>query len=235
MPSLLTIEIDRFTYNQATPGVLEGFRLGIGDGELVGLMGANGCGKSTLLQILAGDLPLAHGRMESRVGPERISFIYQDYRRSLFPWMSAAENIRLPLRIRGDLAPAEALVANLKAEFGLGYDLGKLPRLLSGGEQQKICVLRALVESPRLLLMDEVCSAMDYASRLHFLSTLRKRLKSEGTSALMVSHSAEETMLFADRVVLLAPGGRNAFEILDCQHKDDYLNHLNAIHTHFLG
>lgn len=234
MSSLFTIEINRFAYDGAVMGILEGFHLEIKEGEIVGLMGPNGCGKSTLLQIIAGDLPLQGGHMQSRLNSGDISFIYQDYRRSLFPWMTAHENIRLPLRIRGGNRAAARLIDELTKEFGLGYDLNKLPRLLSGGEQQKICVLRALVESPRLLLMDEVCSAMDYGSRLHFLSTLRKRLLSTATSALMVSHSAEETLLFADRIVLLDQGGGTPVELRECQREEAYLDHINAIHAHFL-
>lgn len=235
MPSLLSIEIGRFTYDGADTGILEGLKFTLEAGELVGLMGPNGCGKSTLLHLVAGDLPLRHGHIHTSLSPHEISFIYQDYRRSLFPWMSARENIRLPLRIRGANGTALSRIDDLTQEFALSYDLDRLPRLLSGGEQQKICVLRALVESPRVLLMDEVCSAMDYASRLHFLGTLRKRLKSSGTGAIMVSHSAEETLLFADRVVLLAPRGASSRELRDCQNADEYLNHIHAIHAHFLG
>ena len=227
-------EIDHFAYDGAETSILDGVRLEIEEGKLVGLMGPNGCGKSTLLQLIAGDLPLQHGRLTGRIGTGEISFIYQDYRRSLFPWKSAYENIRLPLRIRGGKAQSEGLIELLKQEFALGYDLRKLPRFLSGGEQQKICVLRALVESPKLLLMDESCSAMDYSSRLHFLKTLRKRLKRDKVAALCVSHSAEETLLFADRVLLLSSKGALAEELTECQCKEKFAQHINTIHARFL-
>jgi len=234
MAAFFKAEIDRFVYDGSETTILDDFRLEMEEGELVGLMGPNGCGKSTLLQLIAGDLPLQHGRMTGSIGSGQVSFIYQDYRKSLFPWKSAYENIRLPLRIRGGNGQAEGLIESLKQEFALGYDLRKLPRFLSGGEQQKICVLRALVESPRLLLMDESCSAMDYSSRLHFLTTLRKRLKRDQVAALFVSHSAEETLLFADRVLLLSSKGALAAELTECQCKEKFAHHINTIHAHFL-
>lgn len=235
MPTFFRAEIDRFAYERSNTAILNDFRLEIEGGELVGLMGPNGCGKSTLLHLIARDIPLVNGRFGGSIGAGDISFIYQDYRKSLFPWKSAYENIRLPLRIRGENGQTEEKIALLQREFALEYDMGKLPRLLSGGEQQKICVLRALVESPKLLLMDESCSAMDYSSRLHFLTTLRKRLKSQKVAALFVSHSAEETLLFADRVVLLSARGALAAELTDCQSEEKFANHINTIHAHFLG
>ena len=235
MPRFFRVEIDGFAYNGSETPVLSGVRLDIQEGELVGVMGPNGCGKSTLLQLIAGDLPLRNGRVTGSVETGEISFIYQDYRRSLFPWKSAYENIRLPLRIAGKNGRTKELIDDLKQEFALGYNLGKLPRFLSGGEQQKICMLRALMESPKLLLMDECCSAMDYSSRLHFLTTLKKRLKQDRVSALFVSHSAEETLLFADRVILLSGSGAIVSEMTDCQLQEKFADHINTIHAHFLG
>jgi NitT/TauT family transport system ATP-binding protein len=224
-----------FSYPSTEHTILQDFRLELGEGELVGIMGPNGCGKSTLLQLISGDLPLEHGRIKGSITPREIAFIYQDYRRSLFPWKTAIENIRLPIRIRNQNHLAEDNVQHLLEDFSVRYDLGKLPRFLSGGEQQKLCVLRALAESPRLLLLDESCSAMDYASRLHFLRTLRQNLNRARVAALLVSHSAEETLLFSDRVLLLSPTGTLITELTGCQSEDSFAHHLRDIHAHFLA
>ena len=138
--------------------------------------------------------------------------------------------------LRGESrSEAARAAAELAAELTLPPDLERYPGQLSGGELQKLCVARALLERPRLLLLDESFSAMDYKSRLGFLQRLRKRLLATATSALLVSHSAEEAFLFCDRLLLMSGTGVIAAEIADCQSKSAYLSNLERVHAHFLG
>ncbi|MBC8432388.1 ATP-binding cassette domain-containing protein [Desulfobacula sp.] len=232
----LSLNIEEFRYTQEGPTVLNNVELEVDTSELIGIMGPNGCGKSTFLHLCAGDLPIQKESRHFKSDNRDIAFVYQDYRQALFPWKSAISNIILPGIIKGlQKKEVKEKVAGLVSDFELDFDLNKLPFQLSGGEQQKISVLRALIESPKLLLMDEPCSAMDYASRLVFLKKLRARLKLNNTVAIMVSHSAEEAFLFCDRLILFAMDGSISEMISDCQSQENYLENINRVHGHFLN
>lgn len=235
MARLLTLDIDEFSYPGSTGVVLASVRLALEKGELVGVMGQNGSGKTTLLNLCAGELGGGGVQRKATFGDRDVSFVLQDYRASLFPWKTALANICLPARLRGEPpAAAEEDARRVAAAFRLHFDLRKRPSRLSGGEQQKVCVLRSLLEQPRVLIMDEPTSAMDYGSRLFFMRALRAELKKRGTSALLVSHSTEEALLFCDRLLVLSANGTLARELDDCQSSASYLANLKAVHDCFL-
>ena len=232
---LLEVQVSRYAYPGGQP-VLQQLDLKLFPGSIVGLMGPNGCGKSTALLLLAGELHAPSVTRSSALREEEIALVVQDYRSSLFAWKSALANLVLPLRLRRENRRLiEQRAAALAAELDLPSDLTRHPRQLSGGEQQKLCVVRALLERPRLLLLDESFSAMDYKSRLLFIQRLRLHLRESDTAALLVSHSAEETFLFCDRLLLMKASGVISHEIPDCQSKATYVANLERVHAHFLA
>ncbi|MFD0417532.1 ABC transporter ATP-binding protein [Streptomyces sp. NPDC127108] len=150
---------------------VEGVELHVARGELVSIVGPSGCGKSTLLRCVAGLQRPSEGRIA--VGgrdvdgvPDDLAVVFQDYTRSLFPWLTVRDNVALPLRRRG-LARAErrARAQEALAQVGLDGTAGRYPWQLSGGMQQRVAIARALAYRPSLLLMDEPFGSVDAQTR----------------------------------------------------------------------
>jgi iron(III) transport system ATP-binding protein len=192
---------------------VDGVDLGIGVGEFVCILGPSGCGKTTLLRILAGLIGPDSGeiRLDGRdltKVPARhrgFGIVFQSY--SLFPNMTASENIAYGLKVRHQpLATIRSRVAELLEMIGLPGSGAKLPDQLSGGEQQRIALARAIAVEPALLLLDEPLSALDVQVRVSLrrqIRTLQKRLR---VPTLMVTHDQEEAMEMADRIVCMNQG-----------------------------
>src|SRR5205807_1231529 len=184
----------------------------IGRGELVVLLGRSGSGKSTLLNLLAGiDLPSAgevviDGVPLSRLGERRrtlfrrdhIGFVFQFF--NLIPTLTVEENLLLPLELKGKLGAADRRAAlALLGEVGLADRAGSFPDRLSGGEQQRLAVARALVHDPLLVLADEPTGNLDLETGLQVLELLDRLTRRAGKTMVMVTHSPEVIGL-ADRV-----------------------------------
>jgi NitT/TauT family transport system ATP-binding protein len=191
---------------------IEGVSLSVADGELVSIVGPSGCGKSTLLRCVAGLLTPTSGRIElngavvERV-PDRLSVVFQDYSRSLYPWLTVQDNVALPLRRteRSRKARRAAADASLDA-IGLPGVAQKYPWQLSGGMQQRVAIARALACDPILLLMDEPFGSVDAQTR-EDLEDLTLRLRQErGITILVVTHDIDESVYVGDRVIVLTPG-----------------------------
>jgi NitT/TauT family transport system ATP-binding protein len=191
--------------------------LQVADGELVTIVGPSGCGKSTLLRCIAGLVPPTSGRvvldgaLVTRV-PERLAVVFQDYGRSLYPWLSVTDNVALPLR-RGSARHAkharavrrQRAVAALES-VGLAGFAGRYPWQLSGGMQQRVAIARALACDPVLLLMDEPFGSMDAQMR-EDLEDLVLRVRAErNITILLVTHDIDESVYTGDRVVVLSHG-----------------------------
>ena len=198
--------------------VLKGIDLEIKKGEVVSIVGSSGAGKTTLLQILgtldladSGDLSISNSKTQtlsrSNLADFRnnnIGFVFQFYR--LLPEYTAMENVMMPAWIAG-LSDADATVKAeaLLKDLGLGHRLGHLPSELSGGEQQRVAVARALVNEPKVLLADEPSGNLDSdnATQLHDLFfELRDRL---GVTIVIVTHN-EELAVRADRTLRMSDG-----------------------------
>jgi putative ABC transport system ATP-binding protein len=192
--------------------VLRGATATIRRGELVVLLGRSGSGKSTLLNLLAGiDLPssgevVIDGVPLSRLGErqrtlfrrDHIGFVFQFF--NLIPTLTVEENLLLPLELKGKLRPADRQAAlALLGEVGLGDRSGSFPDLLSGGEQQRLAVARALVHDPLLVLADEPTGNLDLETGLQVLELLDRLTRRAGKTMVMVTHSPEVIGL-ADRV-----------------------------------
>ena len=192
--------------------VLCGASATIGRGELAVLVGKSGSGKSTLLNLISGiDLPSAGevvvdgvsiGRLSERERTlfrrDRIGFVFQFF--NLIPTLTVAENLLLPLELKGRVGAAERRRAmDLLAEVGLADRAGTFPDRLSGGEQQRVAVARALAHDPLLVLADEPTGNLDLETGLQVLDLLDRLTRRAGKTMVMVTHSREVVGL-ADRV-----------------------------------
>jgi molybdate transport system ATP-binding protein len=188
-------------------------------GEVVAVLGPNGAGKSLLLGALAGLVPMARGRIEldgtvledSAAGvclaPEQrpIGMVFQDY--LLFPHLSALDNVAFGLRRHGRSRPvARAAALAWLARVGLADHAASRPRHLSGGQAQRVALVRALAVEPRLLLLDEPLAALDVRTRAETRRTLRERLAEFSGVKLLVTHDPLEALALAERLVVLEQG-----------------------------
>ena len=160
--------------------IYDNFDLDIPRGELITVFGPNGCGKSTLINMVAGLVPrdagqvLFDGMLLSEI---KFGYVFQNYREALFPWLRAFDNIAYPLKLM-KVAKAErkARVERLVERLGIRLDLKQYPYQMSGGQQQLVSILRALVVEPEILFLDEPFSALDYEMTLFMREQLQAAL-----------------------------------------------------------
>jgi NitT/TauT family transport system ATP-binding protein len=194
---------------QAPTQALEAISLDVHEDEFVTLVGRSGCGKSTLLRIVAGLLKPTAGRVEidgiAVTGPRPdVSVVFQ--RPALLPWRSVIENVLLPVEILGlDKREYGRRAHDLLELVGLQNFARGAPWELSGGMQQRVALCRALVTNPRILLMDEPFAALDALTREDLSLELQRLWTEYRKTILFVTHSIEEAVLLADRVVVMSP------------------------------
>jgi NitT/TauT family transport system ATP-binding protein len=179
-------------------------------GQLVCVVGPSGCGKTTLLRCLGGLLAPTAGSVH--VGGERVTgppdglaIVFQEYGRSLFPWLRVNENVDLPLKAKG--LPREqraGLVADALAAVGLADAQSAWPWQLSGGMQQRVAIARAVAFQPRVLLMDEPFAAVDAQTRADLEDLIRSVWQRLGVTLLFVTHDIDEAVYLGQRVVVLS-------------------------------
>jgi NitT/TauT family transport system ATP-binding protein len=198
-----------FSSRRGTTEALRGIDLEVREGEFVAIVGRSGCGKSTLLRIVAGLLGPSTGRVVVDGTPvdkprQDIAMLFQ--RPALLPWRSVLDNVLLPVEMFGWKRSAHRNRALTLLEMvGLGGFEKRLPHELSGGMQQRVALCRSLIGQPRVMLMDEPFSALDALTREE-LSVELQRIHMELTATtLFVTHSIDEAVLLADRVVVLSP------------------------------
>ncbi|SDO64830.1 putative spermidine/putrescine transport system ATP-binding protein [Streptomyces sp. cf386] len=193
---------------------LDGLDLAVRPGELLALLGPSGCGKTTALRMLAGfehpdsGAVLVDGEDVTRVPAHRrdAGMVFQSY--SLFPHLSALDNVAFGLRMRKvGTSERRARAAELLELVGLGDKSGRYPHQLSGGQQQRVALARALALRPRVLLLDEPLSALDAKVRLTLREEIRRIQQELGITTLFVTHDQEEALSLADRVAVMR-GGR---------------------------
>jgi NitT/TauT family transport system ATP-binding protein len=200
---------------------LRDITLTVADGEFVCVVGPSGCGKTTLLRCLGGLLTPTSG--EVRVSgrpvtgpPDGLAIVFQEYGRSLFPWLRVAENVELPLKSKGLPRSERArLVSESLAAVGLA-DAGKAyPWQLSGGMQQRVAIARAIAFQPRILLMDEPFAAVDAQTRADLEDLVRTVWEGSGVTLLFVTHDIDEAVYLGQRVVVLSASPTQVLENLD--------------------
>lgn len=177
-------------------------------GEFVAVVGASGCGKSTLLRILAGfetatsGSVAVSGKPVTGPGPDR-GVVFQDY--GLFPWLTVRENVAYgPARKRLAKNEVTALVDRFVTAVGLDRFADRYPGQLSGGMQQRVAIARVLANEPSVLLMDEPFGALDALTRSDLQTELRRIHRDTRTTVMFVTHSIEEAVYLADRVVVMS-------------------------------
>jgi NitT/TauT family transport system ATP-binding protein len=179
-------------------------------GEIVCIVGPSGCGKSTLLRVVSGLMPPTAG--ESRfMGevitevPQDLAFVFQEYSKSLFPWLTVRGNVAFPLKARGmPRKERMATVAEALGWVGLAEAGHKYPWQLSGGMQQRVAIARALVCQPALLLMDEPFASVDAQTRAELEDLLLRVRREYETTVLLVTHDIDESVYLSDRVLVLS-------------------------------
>jgi NitT/TauT family transport system ATP-binding protein len=135
----------------------------------------------------------------------KFGYVFQNYREALFPWLRAFDNIAYPLKMKGiDKAERSARVEKLVARLGVRLDLNRYPYQMSGGQQQLVSIMRALIVEPEILFLDEPFSALDYEMTLFMREQLQKLFMETKTTTVLVSHDLEEAVYLADRVLLLS-------------------------------
>ena len=192
---------------------LQGIDLALETGEFVSLLGPSGCGKTTALRLVAGfDQPdsgriVVDGKDITRTPPNKrdMGMVFQAY--SLFPNMTAEQNVEYGLRIRRQAkADRRARVAELLELVGLGHATKRYPHQLSGGMQQRVALARALAIEPKVLLLDEPLSALDAKVRVQLREEIRRIQLELGITTLYVTHDQEEALSISDRVAVMWNG-----------------------------
>ena len=221
---MLRVEHLRKVYGEGTKGSFEAVAdvsFSVAERELVCIVGPSGAGKTTLLKCMAGLLPYTSGVVyldEERVTgpPEKMALVFQDYSRSLYPWMTVEQNVAFPLKHRklGKAAGA-ALVRDTLTSVGLATAGQKYPWQLSGGMQQRVAIARALAYQPEILLMDEPFASVDAQTRADLEDLVLSLRDRYGVTVLFVTHDIDESVYLSDRVVVLTPSPTRVAEIVD--------------------
>lgn len=195
--------------------ILDAFSLEVAKGSRVAIVGRSGCGKSSLLRVMAGLRTLSAG--EVRGVPERRSFVFQDP--ALLPWLTAAENVRLPLKVGGAPADAEARVTQALHSVDLHAQRDQLPVSLSGGQKMRASLARALVTAPEILFLDEPFSALDAATRREMHELVLAETAPPRTM-ILVTHDLADAARLANRVLVV--DGLPLRLVADLAIADDY-------------
>jgi NitT/TauT family transport system ATP-binding protein len=208
-----------FTGRSGTVEALRDIDLEVAGGEFVAVLGRSGCGKSTMLRLIAGLLPATAGdvtvRGERVTKPRRdIAMMFQ--RPALLPWRTVLDNVLLPVQIYGWRKAAHRQRAHeLLTLTGLTGFEKRMPYELSGGMQQRVALCRSLIANPRVMLMDEPFSALDALTREELSGELQRVHMETSATIVFVTHSIDEAVLLADRVVVLSPRPGRIREVLD--------------------
>lgn len=220
MSAALTLRGVGLTYatRRGEIDALSGVDLQVGDGEFVALLGPSGCGKSTVLKLAAGLMSATTGEVlladKPVNGPGRqAGVVFQ--KPNLLPWKTVLENVLLPARtLRLPAAPAKARALEMLELVGLVQFAADYPYELSGGMQQRVGIARMLLHDPHLLLMDEPFAALDALSREALTLELQRIWSAQRKSVLFITHSIQEAVFLADRVLVMSPGPGRIIEAL---------------------
>jgi len=188
-------------------------------GEFVTIVGPNGCGKSTFFRILSGLEEMDYGRIligGKTPAEAKIGYVFQNYRESLYPWRTCLGNLMVPLELDG--VPRKERKKKVE-EFLWKLDMSiredAYPYELSGGQQQMLAILRALIYEPDLLLLDEPFSSLDFQTTLWMHDKILEVWEKTGVTILFVSHNIHEAVYLADKVVVFSKRPARVVEVIE--------------------
>jgi NitT/TauT family transport system ATP-binding protein len=230
MPAKIVVE--RVSHAFDGHQVLESVSFAVSPHELLCVVGPSGCGKTTLLRTIGGLLAPTSGTVtvagQTVSGPpDQLAVVFQEYGRSLFPWLKVYENVELPLKAKGmPKARRAELVNQALASVGLLGAGTAWPWQLSGGMQQRVAIARALAYEPRVLLMDEPFAAVDAQTRADLEDLVRSVWRETGVTLLFVTHDIDESVYLGQRVVVLSSSPTTVVEDIriDLPDERDQLN-----------
>lgn len=218
--STIAISLRDVAHSYGGPAIVDGIDLAVVDREFVSIVGPSGCGKSTLLRIAAGLVQPSRGCVSMsgapviRPGPDRVLVQQKE---SLFPWRSALKNVEFGLEVQGvGRAERRRLSIEMLATVGLSGFEHRVPSQLSGGMRQRCQIARALVLRPKVLLLDEPLSALDWQARRQLQDVLLELTRDQTT--LLVTHDIDEAAYLSDRVVVLSGAPAHVVEIVELGH-----------------
>ncbi|HEY2600937.1 MAG TPA: ABC transporter ATP-binding protein [Thermoleophilaceae bacterium] len=190
------------------------------DNEFVCVVGPSGCGKTTLLKCISGLLAPSSGDVRLREQtvdgpPDKMALVFQEYSRSLFPWLTVRQNVELPLRHKVDKGKARELCDEAIDSVGLKRFIDSYPWELSGGMQQRVAIARALAYQPEILLMDEPFASVDAQTRGDLEDLVLEVRHRYGVTVLFVTHDIDEAVYLSDRIVVLTSSPTSVTEIVD--------------------
>jgi NitT/TauT family transport system ATP-binding protein len=205
--ALLRVEGLRKSYGDFV--TLQNISLTAKQGEMICIVGPSGCGKTTLLKCIAGLLAPSGGIIELdgepvTAPPKKMAVVFQEYGRSLMPWMTVRRNVELPLLSTTSKAERRDLVDKALDAVGLSAAGDKYPWQLSGGMQQRVAIARALAYSPEVLIMDEPFAAVDAQTRADLEDLVRHIWEKFGVTVLFVTHDIDESVYLGQRVLVLS-------------------------------
>ncbi len=207
---ILKIENIALTYHSKSgeTTAIEDVSIKVNEGEFITILGPSGCGKTTLLSIISGILPPSSG--DVYIDGEKVSETnnatgYMFQKDHLFEWRNILDNVCIGLEItKRKTAENIAYAKSLLKKYGLSEFEKKYPNELSGGMRQRVALIRTLVLEPKILLLDEPFSALDYQNRLNVSEDVYKILKSENKTAILVTHDISEAISLSDRIIVLS-------------------------------
>jgi len=219
--------VDNIAFNYPSKGevkkVFENASFSILPGEVISILGENGSGKSTMLNLIAGFfLPLSGG---ISVDQKRVSMVFQDI--GLLEWKNAFDNVKLGL-ISKNLTKEERkkIVEDSLNLMGVLSSANKLPKELSGGMRQRVALARALASTPKVLLLDEPFSALDWKTKASLQKELLRIIKKKKIGVVLVTHDLNEAVFFSDRVMMLSKGKLANIKLSSLKMKSKLINSI---------
>ena len=209
MNKLLELKNVGLTYHTLNDEIcaIDGLNFNCNESEFLSIIGPSGCGKTTILSIIAGLLTPTVGSVSVSGKPVTLKnndLGYMLQKDQLFPWRTIEKNVYLPLEIKGiNSSEKKKYAMELLKKYGL-YEFRKnYPEQLSGGMRQRAALIRTLVSNPKLLLLDEPFSALDYQTRLSVCDDVYKIIKAEKKTAVLVTHDISEAISMSDKIIVL--------------------------------